>query len=202
MLSSPTPFLAKRIWLLLSSMVALSLLLSACGFTLKQAHPLPFNTLYTNISDNSAFGSQLRRVLHANSPNLRFVSSPEHAQVQLIQDEMQRYLRELSLDAYGQVENYELKLDLVFSLIDANGDYLLAPTRLISTRDIPNSPNATEAKFQEINALFQSMEMSMIDRLLRRLTAPDVVDAYEASLRSANTDQTPQPQSPASDTSF
>lgn len=202
MLSTPASFLAKRFWLLLTGMVALSLLLSACGFKLKQAQPLPFTTLYTNISENSAFGSHLRRILSVNSPNLRFVSSPEQAEVQLIQDELQRYLRELSLDPYGQVESYELKLELVFSLVDQSGQYLLAPTRLVSTRDIPNNPNATDATSQEINTLFHSMEMSLVDRLLRRLTAPDVIQAYENSLRHPDPNLVPAAQPPASATSF
>lgn len=202
MLSSPASLLAKRFWLLLTSMVALSLLLSACGFTLKQAQPLPFTTVYTNISENSAFGSHLRRILSVNSPNLRFVSSPEQAEVQLIQDELQRYVRELSLDSYGQVESYELKLELVFSLIDRSGHYLMPPTRLVALRDIPNNPNATDATSQEINSLFHSMEMSLVDRMLRRLTAPDIVQAYEHSLQNPDPDFVPAAQPPASATSF
>ncbi len=202
MLSPPVSFFAKRVWLLLAGMVVLSLLLSACGFKLKQAHPLPFNTLYTNISENSAFGAQLRRLLSANSPNLRFVNTPEQAQVQLIQEQLQRSLRDLSLDPSGQVENYELKVDLIFSVLDASGQYVLPPTQLITTRDVPNSPNATEAKTQEINALFASMEMSLVDRLLRRLTAPDIIEAYEANQRQLNSSPAPQAQPPASANSF
>lgn len=201
MLSSPASFFAKRVWLLLGGMVALSLLLSACGFKLKQAHPLPFNTLYTNISENTAFGAQLRRLLTVNSPNLRFVNTPEQAEVQLIQEQLQRSLRDLSLDPSGQVENYELKVDLIFSVLDSSGQYVLSPTQLVSTRDIPNSPNATEAKAQEINTLFESMEMSLVDRLLRRLTAPDITEAYEANQRQLNNSQAPQAHPPASATS-
>ncbi|AQS52311.1 hypothetical protein PAEH1_04885 [Paenalcaligenes hominis] len=183
-------------------MLVLSIVLGACGFKLKQAHPLPFNTLYTNISDNSAFGAQLRRVLRVNSPSLRFVSQPELAQVQLIQEQLRRSVRELSLDPSGQVENYELHLELIFSLIDASGQAILPSTVLSSTREIPNSPNNSEAKAQEMETLFQSMEMSLVDRVLRRLSASDIAEAYEASLHPQTSSPTPKAQPPASATSF
>lgn len=180
----------------------LSLLLSACGFKLKQAQPLPFNTLYTNISDNSAFGAQLKRLLLVNSPNLRLVSNPEQAEAQLIQESLRRSQRELSLDPSGQVENYELLVELVFSLSDSAGQYILPPTTLSAIRDIPNSPNATEAKAQEINALFQHMEMTLVERLLRRLSASDITTTYQALRLRSSQSSVPAAQPPATATSF
>ena len=202
MLSSPASFIQKRFWLLICSLVMLSLLLSACGFKLKQAQPLPFNTLYTNISDNSAFGAQLKRLLLVNSPNLRLVSNPEQAEAQLIQESLRRSQRELSLDPSGQVENYELLVELVFSLSDSAGQYILPPTTLNAIRDIPNSPNATEAKAQEINALFQHMEMTLVERLLRRLSASDITTTYQALRLRSSQSSVPAAQPPATATSF
>lgn len=202
MLSSPASFIQKRFWLLICSLVMLSLLLSACGFKLKQAQPLPFNTLYTNISDNSAFGAQLKRLLLVNSPNLRLVSNPEQAEAQLIQESLRRSQRELSLDPSGQVENYELLVELVFSLSDSAGQYILPPTTLSAIRDIPNSPNATEAKAQEINALFQHMEMTLVERLLRRLSASDITTTYQALQLRSSQSSVPAAQPPATATSF
>src|SRR3546814_5583982 len=46
--------------------VALCLFLTACGFHLKGISPLPFNTIYTNIEENSEFGSGLRRAIVAS----------------------------------------------------------------------------------------------------------------------------------------
>ena len=176
--------------------LALSLLLSACGFKLKQSHNLPFNTLYTNIAENSAFGAQLRRILLTNSPNLRLAPAPEQAEVQLIELSYSRTQRELSLDPNGHVEDYELQLQLQFTLIDQLGNTLLAPTTLTITRDIPNSPETVHAKQMEINSLFADMELSLVDRLVRRLSSLEVRQAYERSQRtqdssSAFSDQQP-----------
>lgn len=183
--------------------LALSLLLSACGFKLKQSHNLPFNTLYTNVAENSAFGAQLRRILLTNSPNLRLAPAPEQAEVQLIELSYSRTQRELSLDPNGHVEDYELQLQLQFTLIDQLGNTLLAPTTLTITRDIPNSPETVHAKQMEINSLFADMELSLVDRLVRRLSSLEVQQAYERSQRTQDSSSAPSDQqSPVSARSF
>ncbi|MGG4773949.1 hypothetical protein E4695_11170 [Alcaligenaceae bacterium 429] len=154
------------------------MLLSACGFKLKGATPLPFQVMYTNIPENSAFGSQLRRVLQANTPGLQFVNDPAQAQAQLIQLSNQRLTRELALDPKGQVEEYELTVRLQYQLSDASGHLIIPPTILQTVRDMPYNPDAVQAKQGEIATLFASMEQSLIDRLVRRLTAPDVAERF------------------------
>lgn len=184
--------------------VALSVLfsLNACGFRLKQSHNLPFTTLYTNVEENSSFGARLRRILLANAPDLRLVDSSDAAEVQLLQLAYNRNLRELSLDPSGEVENYELQLLMEFSLTDNKGDFLMPPTTLSVIRDIPNNPDSSYAKQLEIDSLFDDMELSVVDRLVRRLSSMDVQQAYENSLRIDTTPTLPVSQPPASATSF
>lgn len=182
--------------------LSLILLVSGCGFKLKQSQNLPFNTLYTNVPENSNFGAQLRRILTANSPNLRLVSTTEMAEVQLLQINSGRHLRELSLDPSGDVENYELQLFMEFSLIDNKAQLLMPATTLSVIRDMPNNPDNSYAKQIEIDTLFTDMELSLVDRLVRRLSAVDVVQAYEKS-QLINTDpELPAVQAPASATTF
>lgn len=187
---------------LFSLALSLLLALSACGFRLKQSHNLPFNTIYTNVEENSSFGSRLRRLLSVNAPNLHFVSTPEAAEVQLLQLAYRRHLRELSLDPNGEVEDYELHLFMEFSLLDNKGGVLMPPTTLSVIRDIPNNPDNSYAKQIEINTLFDDMELSLVDRLLRRLSAIDVQQAYERSLQADSQPDLPRSQPPASATSF
>src|SRR3546814_5516225 len=47
--------------------LTLCLLLAACGFHLRGTSPLPFDTLYTNIPQNSEFGARMRRAIIARS---------------------------------------------------------------------------------------------------------------------------------------
>lgn len=184
--------------------LALSLFfsLSACGFKLKQSHNLPFNTLYTNVEENSSFGARLRRILSANAPNLRLVNTPEAAEVQLLQLAYTRHLRELSLDPNGEVEDYELHLLMEFSLTDSKGDFLMPPTTLSVIRDMPNNPDNSYAKQIEINSLFDDMELSLVDRLVRRLSSIEVQQAYEKSVEVNTNTALPISQPPASATSF
>jgi len=158
--------------------VLLLAVLAACGFRLKGTSPLPFDTLYTNINENSAFGADLRRLLVATSPNTRFVDDVTEAQARLTQISMRRSMREISISPEGRVEEYELNLVFVFKLSDAQGRELLPATTLSSTREVPYDPDALQAKQGEIGSLFQEMQRSLIDRIVRRITSPEVNEAY------------------------
>lgn len=179
--------------------MALCVLLAACGFQLKGVAPLPFTTIYTNIAENSAFGAGLRRAIVASSPDTRFVSEPADAQARLTQIANTQSLRELSIDAQGQVEEYELNLEFVFQLTDAQGHVVLAPTTLRSTREIPYDPNVVQAKQGEIAAVFNDMQQSLIDRVVRRLASPDVAEAFAEAeaLPEKEDDGTVAPPAPA-----
>jgi LPS-assembly lipoprotein len=161
--------------------VGLLVLLTACGFRLKGQTPLPFQTIYTNIAENSAFGAQLRRVIRATSPDTRFIDEPKEAQVRLTQLSLTRGLEEVSISVEGQVEEYELSVTIIFQLTDAQGHILLPPTTLSTTREIPYDSGALQAKQGEIGSLYVEMQQSLIDRMVRRITSPEVMNAYENS---------------------
>lgn len=156
-------------------------LLASCGFQLKGVTPLPFNTIYTNINENSAFGAKIRRAIIASSPNTRFVSDPAQAEARLTQLANNQTMREVSIDARGQVEEYELNLDFTFQLTDAKGHLVLPPTTLQSTREIPYDTGLLQAKQGEISSLFLEMQQSLVDRIVRRLTSPEVAEAFKNS---------------------
>jgi len=183
----------RALWLGL----CLSLLLSSCGFRLKGAAPLPFATLYTNISPDSEFGVGLRRALLAASPGLRLVDTPADAQARLVQLSHRQTLRDISIDARGRVEEYELNLEFRFQVTDAQGRFLLEPITLRAMRELPHDPDAVQARQSEIAAVFRNMQRSLIDRIVRRMTAPELVQAYHnATLRPRDTedaDLTPLP---------
>lgn len=180
---------ARRLALLI--LLVGCVLLTACGFRLKGATPLPFNTLYTNIAENSAFGAAMRRAIVAASPNTRIVADPTQAEARLIQLANKQRLRELSIDADGRVEEYELNLEFSFQLLDAAGRVILAPTTLRATREIPYDDTMVQAKQSEITTVFAQMQQTMIDRVVRHLTAPDVIESF------SNAEQQPMADAPA-----
>lgn len=179
-----------RRFTLLMLLAAACALLAACGFKLKGASPLPFDTLYTNIAQNSAFGASMRRAITAASPSTLIVEDPARAEARLIQLGNQQRLRELSIDADGRVEEYELNLEFIFQLSDSAGRLIMPPTTLRATREIPYDDSQVQARQSEISAVFQQMQQSMVDRVVRLLSAPDVAQAF------ANAEQQPFDDSP------
>jgi len=170
---------ARRLRLALGLACLLSL--GACGFHLKEATPLPFHSVYTNIDLDSAFGARLQRTILANSPDTRLTQDRAQADVYLHQISENQNLRQLSIDAEGRVEEYELNLDFTFELLDKVGHVLLAPTTLHSIRELPYNDRIVQAKESEITRTFKDMRDSLIDQILRRISAPDVQEAYRHS---------------------
>lgn len=173
----PSTFTAPTVWRNVACVV-LCLMLAACGFRLKGPSPLPFNTLYTNIEENSEFGAGIRRAIVASSPNTRFVADPTQAEAKLTQIANEQNMRELSIDAQGQIEEYELNLAFTFELTDAQGNTILPATTLRATREVPYNPSAVQAKQSEIGMVFKEMQQSMINRVVRHLSSPDVSAAF------------------------
>src|SRR5690606_34820202 len=115
----------------------------------------------------------------ASSPGIRFVSDPTEAQARLTELQNRQSLRELSIDAEGQVEEYELNLEFIFQLTDSKGHLVLPPTILRSTRELPYDSTMVQAKEGEISMVFREMQQSLISQIVRRLSSPEVTQAYE-----------------------
>lgn len=176
-------------WVRALACAMLCAIVAACGFRMKGVSPLPFTTLYTNIAENSAFGANMRRAIVASSPGTRFVADPQDAQARLIQLSNRQIRRELSIDAEGHVEEYELNLEFVFQLTDSKGRIVLPPTALRAVREVPYDPDDAQAKEGEIRMIFQDMQQSMVARVVRHLSAPDVAEAFERASAQPDIDE-------------
>jgi len=192
---------SRQSWLLRGACLALFMLLSACGFALRGVTPMPFDTLYVGIPDNSQFGADVRRSLRAASPNTKLVDTPKEAQAILQQVADTRTLREVSLNAQGRVEEYELGINFTFRLIDNKGRALIPDTTLSIYREMPYDDQVVQAKQGQIETLYKAMQRDLVSRVLRRMTAPDVRRAFEnAEERGENGEiplydpNAPQPQ--------
>lgn len=182
--------------LLRTAGLALVMLLAACGFKMRGETPLPFDSMYVNIPDNSRFGADVRRSLRASSPNTRLTDTPKEAQAILQQVNNTRGLRDVSLNAQGRVEEYELSIAFTFRLIDAKGNAIIPDTTLSAYQQMPYDDRAMQAKEDQIALLYDTMQQSLVSRLMRRLTAPDVREAV-ARLQQGAVD----PDSPVYDPS-
>jgi len=175
-LFSPAMVFSSR-WSLTLLGALLAASLTACGFRLLGTQPLPFDSLYIDISDSTRFGADIRRSIRAVSPHTRLVEVVQDAQVRLQNLGLTRSQREMSLNPQGQVEEYELTLTFRFRVTDRNGELIIPDTTLAATRDMPYDAQVVQAKQSEMETLYQDMEHSLVSRILRRLTAPDVREA-------------------------
>jgi LPS-assembly lipoprotein len=164
-------------WILL--LAAVMLAVSACGFKLQGSTPMPFNTLLMKVPDNTAFGADLRRALRAASPNTQLIESPtEPYEAALQQISETRTAREVSLNAQGRVEEYELTLTYTFNIVAANGEIILPNTTLRAVRNLPFDDRVVQAKEGEEATLFKQMQTSLVSRIVRQVSSENVAQRY------------------------
>jgi len=185
------------------------LMLSACGFRLQGVTPLPFDSLYITIPQNSQFGADIRRAIRAASPNTKIIETSDMvvratdfdesddadspgalnalklkkaqklAQAKLEQVSEIRNTRQVSLNSQGKVEELELSLRYTYRLVDAKDRIIVPDTTLYQVRNMPFDDRVVQAKEGEAATLFKDMQKSLVTRILRRITAPDVKERWD-----------------------
>lgn len=160
----------RRLVLRLSAL-ALSLPLSACGFKLRGAIALPFNTLWSNFPATSSVGNEFKRALRTSNPQLQFVDARDKAQVVLNVLGESKDKLVLGLSSAGVVREYQLLVTLRYELLDAKGRELTPAQEIILKRDVTTSDAQIVAKEREDELLFREMQNDLIQQLMRRLAA-------------------------------
>ena len=165
---------ARRNFLQISAAAGMLGLLAGCGFALRSTIHMKFSTLYIGLDEKSELGAQLRRYVR-DVTDTRVVDNPKEAQaiLQVLSDSRERSI--LSLDASGRVREFELRYLFTFRLHDGKGRDLIPPTTITLRRDLTFNDAATLAKEQEANLLYRDMQAELIQQLLRRMAAVEVV---------------------------
>ena len=150
-----------------------ALALSACGFQLRVAPELAFQSIYVGFSINSSLGNELKRNL-ASLGNLQIISDPTlqlTAQVALdiLQDQREKTV--VGVNASGQVREFQLRVRLRFRLRTPQGRELIPETELLLQRDISFNESAVLAKEAEEGLMYRDMQSDIVQQLMRRLAA-------------------------------
>ncbi len=148
-------------------------LLSACGFQLRQAPDFVFDSVYVAAPASSQLGNELKRNLASNA-NLRVMAEPtppQQAQVvlDLLSDQREKVV--VGLNATGQVREFQLRTRIRFRLRTPQGKELIPDTELLQQRDISFNESAVLAKESEENLLYRDMQTDLVQQLMRRLAA-------------------------------
>ncbi len=147
-----------------------ALLLSGCGFQLRGAADLPFESLYVQAPTGSQFANQFRRVVAAGSAT-RVVDDPKAADATLVLVQELREKNILSLSGTGRVREFQLRYRMSYRLLDRNAVETLPVSEIVLTRDFSFNDQDTLSKESEEALLFRDMQTDAVQQLVRRLQA-------------------------------
>ncbi len=154
--------LARGAFLVLSIMV-----LSACGFQLRGAYSLPYESLYFATGDN-VIGAGLKRQVRA-SGGVRIADSAADAAATFLPIGENRDSVIVSFSSSGRVREKRLRYRYAYRIVDAKGRDLVPQGYVELTRDVTYADSTTLAKTQEEDVLWRDMENDLVQQLMRRL---------------------------------
>lgn len=155
----------------LTASAALCMALAACGFQLRGAAGLPFDTVYVQAPPTSQFAIHLKRVL-ASGSKARVVERAADAQVLLHVQGEQREKQVLSLSGGGRVREYLLRYRITYRLTDnKSAQEYVGASEIVLQRDFSYNDAEALAKEAEEALLYRDMQNDAVQQLVRRLQA-------------------------------
>jgi LPS-assembly lipoprotein len=150
-----------------------TLSVTGCGFALRGSQKFTFKTLFSTFAENSAVGTELKRSLESGGKVRVITDVRQIDQAEVILDVLldQREKSVVSLNASGQVRDFQLRLRFKFKLRNAKGTDLIPPTEIVQQRDISFNESAVLAKESEEGLLYREMQSDIIQQIMRRLAA-------------------------------
>jgi LPS-assembly lipoprotein len=149
--------------------LAAALLLAACGFQLRGAADMPFDTLYVP-GATGGIALVLKRNIQSGSAT-RVVDDPKAAQAQLLFSEETRAKEILALSTAGRVREFRLIYRVGFRVADGKGGNYVPPSTVELTRDVTYDDAVALAKETEEQQLYRDMQVDMVQQIMRRLAA-------------------------------
>jgi LPS-assembly lipoprotein len=151
------------------AVVAISAMLSACGFELRGSYELPYRTIYVTSTGSSVVAGQIRREL--TDTKTRLLPSAKDADAALTILEERRDRQILSLSGAGRVREYELRMKVTYRFVDGKGETIIPTSEIELKRTFAYDDTRVIAKQQEETMLYQDMERDATGQILRRMIA-------------------------------
>ncbi len=144
--------------------------MAGCGFQLRGAYDLPYESLYLSMPDYSLIGAGLKRAIRS-SGSTRIVDNAKEAQATFLPTGETRLPLILSLSSAGRVREKRLSYRFGYRIVDSKGRDLVLPVTVEINRDLTYADSDVLAKTQEEALLWQDMEKDLVQQLMRRLAA-------------------------------
>jgi len=143
--------------------------LAGCGFQLRGAAPLPFESLYVP-GAGGGIALDLKRNIQAGT-DAKVVDEAKQADavLQFTREERQKVI--LSLTATGRVREFQLRYIVAFRVVDNKGNDYVPQSTIELTRDITFNDADVLAKESEEQLLYRDMQNDMVQQIMRRLAA-------------------------------
>jgi LPS-assembly lipoprotein len=145
--------------------------LAGCGFELKRAPELSFQTiLLTGFPNRSPLAAELKMNIDA-SPTTRVVEATKDAQVVLQALTEGREKSVVAQTADNQIREFELRYRFKFQLRTVAGKTLIQDSEILLKRSLTYTETAALAKEQEEAFLYRAMQTDIASQVLRRLAS-------------------------------
>ncbi|MCL1960440.1 MAG: LPS assembly lipoprotein LptE [Desulfovibrionaceae bacterium] len=144
-----------------------ALLLSACGFTLRQAPDFGFKRIALAMP-STALATELRRQLEGTG-RVEIAADAAHADAVLESAGETRERTVVSVTATGEVREFQLRIRFKFRLRAADGRELLPEAEILRQIDQSYSESAALSKEAEALMLYQNMQSDIVQQVIRRL---------------------------------
>ena len=146
-------------------------LVAGCGFQLRGAYSLPYESIYIAGSDYSLIVAGLKRAIRA-SGSARLADSAADAQATFLPTIELKEPIILLFSSSGRVREKRLRYRYGYRVVDNKGRDLVLPGMVELTRDLTYADSDVLAKTQEEDLLWRDMETDLVQQLMRRLAAP------------------------------
>ena len=149
--------------------LAFTFVLAACGFQMRGAAPLPFDTLYMP-GTSAGIALDLKRSIQSGTRTTVIDDAKQAAAVLEFTQEIREKLI-LSLAATGRVREFQLRYRVAFRVHDGKGGEFLPVSTVQLTREVSFNDTDVLAKETEEALLFRDMQFDMVQLIMRRLAA-------------------------------
>ncbi|NOY63507.1 MAG: hypothetical protein GXP10_10245 [Gammaproteobacteria bacterium] len=157
---------------LLGLLITLLLLVEACGFRLRGSTDISLtlaDTYVTGSAAQSRLAVELRRALRQSGVTV--VESRDVAEQILTLDAERKGRRAASLNTRGNIQDYELRYEVDFSLSSRAGEVVLPRQTVTLVRSYSYDQDQVLAKDREEQSLYRTMRSELVRNIMRRLQA-------------------------------
>lgn len=141
--------------------------LTGCGFELRGTATLPFKTIA--VPGETQLGTELQRSIDAGT-NAKVVPQSENPQAILALLGETRDKLILTLNAQGQVTEYELRYRVSFRVYSPKGTDYVPTSQIVLRRPITFNDQVL-AKEDEAELIYREMRQDMVQLIMHRLAA-------------------------------